>query len=181
MTFDDLWQAERPAQPSDLDAPYALLVLLHIRACRAAWRRCRTPSAHTSSSVSQTATRRVKKEPVLSDLGDGPCGAGATAADAPKPVDNSVPINERVDAVEEFIDVAGKLLIVGDLSWAAVEADYRLLAINSALRRQMESMQAATVLARKDLGHLAVAFVRASLEDVMYLGFFSSLDLADSQ
>lgn len=117
----------------------------------------------------------------MSDLGDGPCGAGATAADAPKPVDNSVPINERVDAVEEFIDVAGKLLIVGDLSWAAVEADYRLLAINSALRRQMESMQAATVLARKDLGHLAVAFVRASLEDVMYLGFFSSLDLADSQ
>lgn len=117
----------------------------------------------------------------MSDLVEGPCEAESTAADAPKPVDRSVPIGERVDAVEEFIDVAGRLLAVGDLSWAAVEADYRLLAINSALRRQMESMRAATVLARTDLGHLAVAFVRASLEDVIYLGFFTSFDLADSQ
>lgn len=117
----------------------------------------------------------------MSDMPGGHGEAETTAADKAKPVNHSVPVGERVAALEEFIDVAGRLLAVGDLSWAAVEADYRLLAINSALRRQMESMRAATVLARQDLGHLAVAFVRASLEDVIYLGFFTSLDLADSQ
>ena len=65
--------------------------------------------------------------------------------------------------------------------WADVDADYRLLAINSGLRRQLESIRAAALLGRQDLGHLAVAFVRASLEDVMYLGFFVGLDLVDSQ
>lgn len=70
---------------------------------------------------------------------------------------------------------------MGDLKWVDVEADYRLLAINVALRRQLESIRSAVILARQDLGHLAVAFVRASLEDVMYLSFFVSLPLEDSQ
>jgi hypothetical protein len=34
---------------------------------------------------------------------------------------------------------------------------------------------------RHNLGHLAVAFIRASLEDVMYLTFFVGLDQTDSQ
>jgi hypothetical protein len=72
---------------------------------------------------------------------------------------------ERVDAVEAFIEIAGRLVAVGDLKWVDVEDDYRLLAINVALRRQLESIRAAVVLARQDLGHLAVAFIRASLDE----------------
>jgi hypothetical protein len=98
-----------------------------------------------------------------------------------EPVDHGGRLVERVDAVEAFIEVAGRLVAVGDLKWAEVDADYRLLAINVALRRQLESIRAAVVLARQDLGHLAVAFVRASLEDVIYLSFFVSLALDDSQ
>jgi hypothetical protein len=87
----------------------------------------------------------------------------------------------RVEAAERFIDIAGQLVVVGELEWAAVDADYRLLAINSSLRRQLETLTAAVLLAKQDLGHLAVAFVRGSLEDLMYLTFFISLDLEDSQ
>jgi hypothetical protein len=97
------------------------------------------------------------------------------------PVDRSTSLIERIEAVGEFAEVTGRLLVVGDMKWADMEADFRLLAINNALRRQQETMQAAVLLARQDLGHLAVAFVRASLEDVMYLEFFLSLDLDDSQ
>jgi len=100
---------------------------------------------------------------------------------APEPIDRPTSLQERVEVVEDFLDVASRLVTVGDLKWAAVEVDYRLLAINAALRRQLESLRAAVLLAQQDLGHLAVAFVRASLEDVMYLGFFVSLDLEASQ
>jgi hypothetical protein len=98
-----------------------------------------------------------------------------------EPVDRSVPLMERIAAVEAFVHVAARLLNVGELKWSDVEADYRLLAINAAFRRQIESMRAAVALARQDLGHLAVAFVRPSLEDVMYLHFFVSLPLEASQ
>lgn len=96
-------------------------------------------------------------------------------------VDSAVSLRERIGAVEDFAEIAARLLIIGELEWAAVDADYRLLVINSALRRQLESVRAAILLARNDLGHLAVAFVRASVEDVMYLTFFVRLDLAASQ
>lgn len=88
---------------------------------------------------------------------------------------------DRIKAVEGFIEIAERLIAAGDLKWADVEADYRLLAVNVALRRQLESLRAAVVLAQQDLGHLAVSFVRASLEDVLYLGFFVPLPLDDSQ
>ncbi len=97
-------------------------------------------------------------------------------------IDRATPLLERIEAVEGFACVAAdRLLTIGELMWADVDADYRLLAINSALRRQLESIRAAALLGRQDLGHLAVAFVRASLEDVMYLGCFVGLDLVDSQ
>lgn len=104
---------------------------------------------------------------------------GATGASGP--VVHGKSLVERVEAVEAFIEIAGRLVAVGDLKWVDVEADYRLLAINVALRRQFESIRGAVIFARQDLGHLAVAFVRASLEDVIYLGFFASLALEDSQ
>jgi hypothetical protein len=90
-------------------------------------------------------------------------------------------LGERIDGVAAFINVAKRLLVVGDLPWADAQADLRLLAINSALRRQIESLEASVLLARQGLGHMAVAFVRAAVEDVMYLGFFTSLEQVDSQ
>lgn len=97
------------------------------------------------------------------------------------PINRPTPLAERVRALENFADIAVRMVSVGDLRWSAVDDDYRLLAINSALRRQLESMRATALLAQRDLGHLAVSFVRASLEDVMYLAFFASLDLQRSQ
>lgn len=87
----------------------------------------------------------------------------------------------RVDAAEEFLRVAERLVILSQLKWADVEADYRLLAINSALRRQLECLSGAVALARSGLGHLAVGYVRPALEDVMYLRFFLRLPLDESQ
>jgi hypothetical protein len=87
----------------------------------------------------------------------------------------------RVDAVEDFVALARRLISVEDLKWADASADYRLLAINVALRRQLESIDAACLLCRNGLGQLAIALVRPSIEDVIYLDFFRSLKLADSQ
>src|SRR5262245_36254232 len=95
--------------------------------------------------------------------------------DNPEPVPDHTPLSERIEAVDGFLQIAERLVMVGDLTWTDVQRDIRLLAVNSAIRRQLESIRAALILARAGLGHLAVAFVRASLEDVMYLKFFASL------
>jgi hypothetical protein len=105
-------------------------------------------------------------------------GSDEKRSDATGPGDN---LGERTDVVEAFLQVAQRLTAVGDMQWADAMADYQLLAVNVALRRQLESMRAAVILARQDLGHLSVAFVRASFQDVMYLGFFGKLALEDSQ
>ncbi|WP_246332312.1 DUF5677 domain-containing protein [Streptomyces rutgersensis] len=90
-------------------------------------------------------------------------------------------LQDRIEAVEEFAALVDQIVHIGDLDWSKHEFDFRLLAVNVSLRRQVESIQAATILARQNLGHLAVAFVRASLEDVLYLGFFASLTREESQ
>jgi hypothetical protein len=95
--------------------------------------------------------------------------------------DDDDPLSARIQAIESFAEIADRMVIVGELKWATIAADYRLLAINAAMRRQGESIRATILLSRQNLGHLAVAFVRASLEDVMYLAFFVGLDKTDSQ
>ena len=90
-------------------------------------------------------------------------------------------LHARVEAVEAFASLADRLFEIRSVEWSAVEHDYRLLAVNTAFRRQLESINAAVVLARQDLGHLALAFVRAALEDVMYLKFLYGLDRAASR
>jgi hypothetical protein len=90
-------------------------------------------------------------------------------------------LNERIQALEAFIETASRMTIVGELSWADVDSDYRLLAINSALRRQLESISAAVLLAKHELGHLAVSSVRPALDEMMHIKFFARLDQADSQ
>ena len=101
--------------------------------------------------------------------------------DDKRPVHRWTPLAVRIEAVERFADCAEHVLTVTDPAWSDVAHDYRLLAVNSSLRRQQESIRAAILLSRHDLGHLAVAFVRAALDDVIYLRFFASLDLDRSQ
>jgi hypothetical protein len=79
---------------------------------------------------------------------DTPQAQGADGTDDSRPVDHGRHLEERVEAVEAFIEIAGRLVTVGDLKRADVEADYRLLAINVALRRQLESFKGAVALAR---------------------------------
>jgi uncharacterized protein DUF5677 len=83
--------------------------------------------------------------------------------------------------VEAFMSLVDRLFEVHAIEWSAVEDDYRLLAINGAFRRQLESIKAAILLTKQGLGHLTVAFVRAALEDVIYLRFFLDLDRIASQ
>jgi hypothetical protein len=90
-------------------------------------------------------------------------------------------LQARVAAVEEFLQVADRLFQIGEIKWTAVVDDYRLLAINASIRRQLEAIRAGVVLVHQDLGHLAVAFVRASIEEVMYLKFFQGLNKEASQ
>ncbi|MBA8964474.1 hypothetical protein JOJ86_005289 [Rhodococcus percolatus] len=97
------------------------------------------------------------------------------------PIHRWTPLAVRIEAVERFADCAEHVLTVTDPAWSDVAQDYRLLAVNSSLRRQQDSIRAALLLSRHDLGHLAVAFVRAALDDVMYLRFFASLDRGRSQ
>ncbi|MFF3896860.1 DUF5677 domain-containing protein [Streptomyces sp. NPDC001812] len=88
---------------------------------------------------------------------------------------------KRIVAVEEFTELVNQVVAVGSLDWSKHEEDFRLLAVNVSLRRQIESMRAATILARQGLGHLAVSFVRPALEEVLYIGFFASLTREESQ
>lgn len=82
----------------------------------------------------------------------------------------------RIAAVTSFSELADRLFVIGDVAWAdAMDGDLRLLAVNAAFRRQLESIRATLLLSTEGLGHLAVGFVRASLEDVMYLGFLQKL------
>ncbi|MDP9443826.1 MAG: DUF5677 domain-containing protein [Actinomycetota bacterium] len=87
----------------------------------------------------------------------------------------------RTEATAEFVDELRNTVGVGDMQWSDVEADYRRLAINNAVRRQLESLDATILLARQGLGHLAVPYVRPALEDLMYLKFFVTLSVEDAQ
>ncbi len=89
-------------------------------------------------------------------------------------------LQARLEAVEAFVSLADRLFQIGPIEWSAAADDYRLLAINAAFRRQLESIKATVLLTKQNLGHLAVAFVRAALEDVIYLKFFLDLDRAAS-
>jgi hypothetical protein len=90
-------------------------------------------------------------------------------------------VSDRLAATEEFVVLSDRLFIFGGIPWTTVAEDPRLLAVNVAFRRQLDAIKAATILARADLGHLAVSFVRAALEDVLYLKFLGELEKGKSQ
>jgi len=58
-------------------------------------------------------------------------------------------LQARVEAVEAFISLADRLFEIHVIEWSAVEDDWRLLAINGAFRRQLESITAAILLTKQ--------------------------------
>ena len=82
---------------------------------------------------------------------------------------------DRVRAVEKMLVEANKIIVIGDMKWEEVEADLRLLAINHALRRQLEGLDGALLLVKSTLGHLSVSFVRPALEEMIWLKYLSTL------
>lgn len=87
----------------------------------------------------------------------------------------------RIKVVEAFADVSERFVAVVDLDAKTAWNDLRLMAVNASVRRQQQGIRAAILLARNGLGQLAVAFVRTALEDVMWLGFLSTLERRPSQ
>lgn len=90
----------------------------------------------------------------------------------PQPL--SPELQARVDAVEALVSLADRLFKIHAIEWSAVKDDLRLLAINGTFRRQLESIKATIILAKQGLGHLAVAFVRTALEEMIILNSFST-------
>jgi hypothetical protein len=90
-------------------------------------------------------------------------------------------LKERIEAVTAFVGLNKRLVVVGDLNWDAAWSDLRLLATNYILRRQLEALDASLILARNDLGHLAVGFVRPALDEVVWMSWLKDLPTDASQ
>jgi hypothetical protein len=87
----------------------------------------------------------------------------------------------RAKAVGALLPALRELLHVTNLKWDDVQKDYRLLVINHVIRRQLEAIEAALSLGAVGLGHLAVAFIRTALEEMLWTKFLAGLPLAVSQ
>lgn len=64
---------------------------------------------------------------------------------------------------------------------AAFEEDPRRLAGPVALQRQIESIESAVRLSEAELGHMAVAFIRASCEELIWLRYLYTLSRDDAR
>jgi hypothetical protein len=90
-------------------------------------------------------------------------------------------LKERIDAVTAFVDLHKRLVMVGDLNWDAAWSDLRLFATNYILRRQLEALDASVIMARNELGHLAVGLVRPALDEVLWMSWLRDLPTDASQ
>ncbi len=84
----------------------------------------------------------------------------------------------RLAVVEEWLASLRQSLVIGDLTWEAVASDLRLLAVNYIVRRQLEALEAAVVLAKSGFGHLAVGFVRPALDELLWIDWVKGLSKA---
>jgi hypothetical protein len=78
--------------------------------------------------------------------------------------EDSDSLPERVEATAAWVAGMKELVVVDELSWDDGWGDLRRIAVNYAIRRQFEGLEAAIALARADLGHLAVGFVPQEAE-----------------
>ncbi|WP_331761092.1 hypothetical protein OG225_43320 (plasmid) [Nocardia sp. NBC_01377] len=84
----------------------------------------------------------------------------------------------RLAIVGEWLSALRRGLIIGDLKTEEVASDLRSLAVNYIVRRQVEALQAAVVLANAGLGHLAGGFVRPALDELLWIDWIKDLPKA---
>lgn len=87
----------------------------------------------------------------------------------------------RAEAVKALLPVLKELIKITDQKWDDVNKDFRLLVVNHVMRRQFESIEATLKLGGVGLGHLSVAFIRTSLEEMLWVKFLAKLPLDTSQ
>lgn len=90
-------------------------------------------------------------------------------------------LERRVDGVAEWLKATKRLIIVGDGTWNRMNDDLRLLATNYLVRRQLEAIDAALLLTRGELGHMAVGFVRPALDELLWLTWMVTLSRDTAQ
>jgi hypothetical protein len=88
---------------------------------------------------------------------------------------------DRAKAVKDLLAASKDLLQIRELPWSKVEADSRLLVVNTVIRRQIESLEASVKLAESNLGHLSVSFVRAAFDEMVWVAYLTQLDREVSQ
>jgi hypothetical protein len=81
----------------------------------------------------------------------------------------------RLQALEQFNEKMRDSLRVGPLVWDKATPNLRALTVNSCLRRQQDSLEGAVSLGKAGHGHLAVALIRAFLEERLWIGFLARM------
>ena len=87
----------------------------------------------------------------------------------------------RIQVVSDWVGLIKGLTRLEDGNWNSMFADLRLLATNYILRRQLESLDAALLLAQNDFGHLAVGLVRPALDELLWLSWVMDLPTKTAQ
>lgn len=87
----------------------------------------------------------------------------------------------RLTAVEAWLAAIKKMTVVGDMRWETGWADLRRIAVNYIIRRQLDALDATVMLARNNLGHLTVGFVRPALDELLWLSWVKDLPIEKSQ
>jgi hypothetical protein len=102
------------------------------------------------------------------------------AVDAPIPPETNESSSRRLQALKNFSATVSEAVRLGPLAWDESNPDLRALAINSSVRRQRDAFEGAIALGDAGQGHLAVAFVRAFLEERMWVAFLGSIARAEA-
>ncbi|MCX4976473.1 hypothetical protein [Streptomyces sp. NBC_00620] len=84
-------------------------------------------------------------------------------------------LSPRFQALKSFSARMRREIRVGSLIWDESDLDVRALTINNCMRRQRDAIEGAIALGDARQGHLAVAFVRAFLEERMWVTFLASM------
>jgi hypothetical protein len=95
-------------------------------------------------------------------------------------VDQDLPVAEgalsrRLHALEIFAAQMTSAVRLGPLTWHEANPDLRALAINNGVRRQRDALDGTIALGKAGQGHLAVAFVRAFLEERIWVSFLAAM------
>ncbi|MBD0838866.1 hypothetical protein [Streptomyces sp. TRM68416] len=86
----------------------------------------------------------------------------------------------RFQALKHFSERMRREIHLDPLVWEEPDLDVRALTINNCVRRQRDAIEGAIALGNVRQGHLAVAFVRAFLEERMWATFLASMTRSEA-